>query len=71
MRNKTFRNKLAGGLLLLVLLIAFLPYYFAFIESRKGVVLNDLVLDFIESQCFYSYIHHHLVFKLVVLSKEF
>lgn len=49
MRNKSFRNKLAGGLLLLVLLIAFLPYYFAFIESRKGVVLNDLVLDFIES----------------------
>jgi len=49
LRNKSFRNKLAGGLLLLVLLIAFLPYYFAFIESRKGIVLNDLVLDFIQS----------------------
>ena len=48
-RNKLFRNKLAGGLLLLVLLIAFLPYYFAFIEARKGIVLNDLVLNFIES----------------------
>ncbi|MDP1971386.1 phosphatase PAP2-related protein [Sediminibacterium sp.] len=48
-RNKSFRNKLAGGLLLLVLLIAFLPYYFAFIEARKGIVLNDLVLNFIES----------------------
>lgn len=49
LRNKKFRNKLAGGLLLLVLLIAFLPYYFAFIEARKGIVLNDLVLDFIKS----------------------
>jgi len=49
LRNKSFRNKLAGGLLLLFLLIAFLPYYFAFIESRKGIVLNDLVLDFIKS----------------------
>ena len=48
-RNKLFRNKLAAGLLLLVLLIAFLPYYFAFIEARKGIVLNDLVLNFIES----------------------
>jgi hypothetical protein len=48
-RNKLFRNKLAGGVLLLVLLIAFLPYYFAFIEARKGIVLNDLVLNFIES----------------------
>lgn len=48
-RNKLFRNKLAGGLLLLVLLIAFLPYYFAFIEARKGIVLNDLVLNFIKS----------------------
>jgi hypothetical protein len=48
-RNKLFRNKLAGGLLLLILLIAFLPYYFAFIEARKGIVLNDLVLNFIES----------------------
>jgi PAP2 superfamily C-terminal len=48
-RNKSFRNKLAGGLLLLVLLIAFLPYYFAFIEARKGIVLNDLFLNFIES----------------------
>jgi hypothetical protein len=48
-RNKLFRNKLAGGVLLLVLLIAFLPYYFAFIEARKGIVLNDLVLNFIKS----------------------
>ena len=49
LRNKQFRNKLAVGLLLLVLLIAFLPYYFAFIEARKGIILNDLVLDYIES----------------------
>lgn len=49
LRNKQFRNKLAGGLILLGLVIAFLPYYFAFIEARKGIVLNDLVLNFIES----------------------
>jgi hypothetical protein len=49
LRNKQFRNKLAGGVILLGLLIAFLPYYFAFIEARKGIVLNDLVLNFIES----------------------
>jgi hypothetical protein len=49
LRNKQFRNKLAGGVILLGLLIAFLPYYFAFIEARKGVQLNDIVLNFIDS----------------------
>lgn len=48
-RNKLFRNKLALGLLTLVLLVAFLPYYFAFIEARKGIQLNDIVLNYIDS----------------------
>lgn len=48
-RNKLFRNKLALGLLTLVLLVAFLPYYFAFIEARKGIQLNDIVLNHIDS----------------------
>ncbi|WP_037351632.1 phosphatase PAP2-related protein [Sediminibacterium salmoneum] len=49
LRNKKFRNKLALGILVLVLLVAFLPYYFAFIEARKGIVINDLLLDYIDS----------------------
>lgn len=49
LKHKAFRNKLALGILVLVLLVAFLPYYFAFIEARKGIVLNDLVLDYLES----------------------
>lgn len=48
-RNKLFRNKLALGILTLVLLVAFLPYYFAFIEARKGIQLNDIVLNYIDS----------------------
>ena len=49
LRKKAFRNKLALGILVLVLLVAFLPYYFAFIEARKGIIINDLVLDYIDS----------------------
>lgn len=49
LKNKVFRNKLALGILVLVLLVAFLPYYFAFIEARKGIIINDLVLDYIDS----------------------
>jgi len=49
LRIKAFRNKLALGILVLVLLVAFLPYYFAFIEARKGIIINDLVLDYIDS----------------------
>ncbi len=48
-RNKLFRNKLALGILILVLLVAFLPYYFAFIEARRGIQLNDIVLNYIDS----------------------
>ena len=49
LKNKAFRNKLSLGILVLVMLVAFLPYYFAFIEARKGILLNDLVLDYIDS----------------------
>lgn len=49
LRIKSFRNKLALGILVLVLLVAFLPYYFAFIEARKGILMNDLLLDYINS----------------------
>lgn len=48
-RNRLFRNKIVGGLVLLALLISFLPYYFEFIEARKGIQLNDNILDFIDS----------------------
>lgn len=49
LQDRLYRNKLASGILLLALLVAFLPYYFAFIEARKGVQLNDFVLNFIDS----------------------
>ncbi|TAG11913.1 MAG: phosphatase PAP2 family protein [Sphingobacteriia bacterium] len=45
LKNKDFKLKLLIGLSLLILLIPALPVFFDYIEQRKGVVLNDLLLN--------------------------
>ncbi len=45
LENKDFKLKLLIGLSLLILLIPVLPTFFNYIEQRKGVVLNDLLLN--------------------------
>lgn len=46
-QNKGFRTKLIASLLLFVGLLLFLPHFFAFIEKREGVVINDWLLQLI------------------------
>ena len=43
--NSRFRNKLIAGVVLLVAILLFFPIFFAVIESRKGLVMNDWLLS--------------------------
>ena len=45
--NSRFRKKLVAGVILLVCILMLFPYFFAFIETRKGVILNDALLRYI------------------------
>jgi len=45
--NTRFRNKLIAGVLIFALILMLLPSFFAMIESRNGVVLNDRLLNMI------------------------
>ena len=45
--NTRFRNKLIAGVAILVVILLFLPSFFAFIETRNGAVLNDVLLRYI------------------------
>jgi hypothetical protein len=45
--NTRFRNKLIAGVIMLTSILLFLPYFFAYIEKRNGVVLNDILLKHI------------------------
>jgi len=47
MGNARFRNKLIAGVIVLVCILIVLPHFFAFIEARKGAVLNDVLLRYI------------------------
>lgn len=47
MENTRFRNKLVAGMLVFAFILMALPSFFAMIESRDGVVLNDWFLDLI------------------------
>jgi hypothetical protein len=40
-----FRWKLLAGLLLLILIFSLFPWFFQTIEKRKGVVMNDWILE--------------------------
>ena len=44
-QNKSFRNKTFVALALVAIILLLLPTFFAFIEKREGMVLQDFVLD--------------------------
>jgi hypothetical protein len=46
--NPVFRKKTILGSILLLVMLAFFPYFFTTIEKREGIVLDDMVLDFIK-----------------------
>ncbi len=43
--NIRFRNKAIGGVIVFILIMLLLPTFFATIESRKGIVLDDWILN--------------------------
>jgi membrane-associated phospholipid phosphatase len=45
LQERRFRNKTIIALLLVAIILTLLPYFFAFIEKREGLVLQDYVLD--------------------------
>lgn len=45
LENNRFRNKAIAGVMLFVLIMLLLPAFFAGIEARKGIVLNDWLLS--------------------------
>ena len=51
-QHRTFRIKLIASFSLFIGLLLFLPSFFAFIEKREGVVLNDWLLQSIPAQDF-------------------
>jgi membrane-associated phospholipid phosphatase len=44
-QERRFRNKTIIALLLVAIILTLLPTFFAFIEKREGIVLQDYVLD--------------------------
>jgi hypothetical protein len=45
--NTRFRKKLVAGVILLVSILMLFPYFFAFIETRNGAILDDVLLRYI------------------------
>ncbi len=51
-QNKLFRAKVIAGVATFIITVLLLPYFFAFIESREGPILNDYLLQYIPAQDF-------------------
>ena len=50
--SNTFRSKVIVALIIFISIVLLLPHFFAFIEARQGVVLNDWLLQIIPSRDF-------------------
>lgn len=51
-QNRLFRTKVITGTIMFVALVFFLPAFFAMIEKREGLVINDWLLHQIPAQDF-------------------
>jgi hypothetical protein len=51
-QNRLFRKKLITGVILFISLLLILPTFFAFIEKREGIVLNDWLLNILPARDF-------------------
>lgn len=47
LENTRFRNKLIAGVIMLTCILLLFPYFFAYIEKRNGVILDDMLLRYI------------------------
>lgn len=47
LENTRFRNKLIAGVIMLTCILLLFPYFFAYIEKRNGVMLDDILLQYI------------------------
>ncbi|HOZ77002.1 MAG TPA: phosphatase PAP2-related protein [Ferruginibacter sp.] len=47
LENTRFRNKLIAGVIMLTCILLLFPYFFAYIEKRNGVILDDILLRYI------------------------
>ena len=48
-QQKYFKQQIIIGFIILLLILAFFPFFFNYIEKKEGTLLNDFVLDFIPS----------------------
>ena len=46
-KNNSLRNAIFTGLLVLLLILLFFPVFFAYIENKQGVRLNDRLLNYL------------------------
>ncbi len=47
LENARFRKKLIAGVIMLIAILMLFPYFFAFIETRNGAILDDVLLRYI------------------------
>ena len=48
-QQKYFKQQIIIGFIILLIVLAFFPFFFNYIEKKEGTLLNDFVLDFIPS----------------------
>lgn len=48
-QQKYFKQQIIIGFIILLIVLAFFPFFFNYIEKREGTLLNDFVLDYIPS----------------------
>ena len=52
LENTRFRSKVIAGVLIFAFILLLFPSFFAMIEARKGIILNDWLLDYLKPHDF-------------------